>query len=34
METLKNTYVKPSQIKLTINHTADVYTQDGKLIAF
>jgi hypothetical protein len=32
METLKNTYVKPSQIKLTINHDADVYTQDGKLL--
>jgi hypothetical protein len=32
METLKNTYVKPSQIKLIINHDADVYTQDGKLL--
>jgi len=32
METFKNTYVKPSQIKLIINHDADVYTQDGKLL--
>ena len=32
METLKNTYVKPSQIKLIIDHDADVFSEDGKLL--
>ena len=32
MELLKNTYVKPSQIKLIIKHDADVYTKDNELI--
>lgn len=32
METFKNTYVKPSQIKLIIHHDTDVYSQDGKLL--
>jgi hypothetical protein len=32
MDTFKNTYVKPSQITLIINHDADVFTQDGKLL--
>jgi hypothetical protein len=32
MEKLKNTFVKPSQIKLIINHDADVYTADNKLL--
>ena len=32
METLKNTYVKRSQIKLIIDHDADVYDKNGKLL--
>ena len=32
MDELKNTYVMQSQIKLRINHDADVYSQDGKLL--
>jgi hypothetical protein len=32
MDELKNTYVKPSQINLIINHDADVYSQEGKLL--
>jgi hypothetical protein len=32
MDSLKNTYVKPNQINLIINHDADVFTQDGKLL--
>lgn len=32
MESLQNTYVKPSQIKLVIDHDADVYTEDNKLL--
>lgn len=32
METLKNTYVNPSQIKLIIDHDADVYDKNGKLL--
>jgi len=32
MDALKNTHVKASQIKLIIDHDADVYTQDGKLL--
>ena len=32
MEKLKNTYVKPSQIKLIIDHDADVYTSDNTLL--
>ena len=32
MDAFKNTYVKPSQINLIINHDADVYSQEGKLL--
>lgn len=32
METLKNTHVSPSQIKMIIDHHADVYDSDGKLL--
>jgi hypothetical protein len=32
MDSLKNTYVKQNQINLIINHDADVFTQDGKLL--
>lgn len=32
MEELKNTFVKPSQIKLIINHDCDVFTKEGNLL--
>ena len=32
MKNLLNTYVKPSQIDFIIDHDADVYTKDGKLL--
>jgi hypothetical protein len=32
MDALKNTHVKPSQIKLIITYDADVYSHDGKLL--
>ena len=32
MEKYKNTHVKPSQIDFIINHDADVYTKEGKLL--
>jgi len=32
MLTLANTYVKPSDIDIVIDHDADVYTEDGKLL--
>ena len=32
MNALANTYVKPSDIDLIIDHDADVYTEDGKLL--
>ena len=32
MESVLNTYVKPSQIDFVIDHDADVYTVDNKLL--
>jgi hypothetical protein len=32
MNTMANTYVKPSDIDMIIDHDADVYTEDGKLL--
>jgi len=32
MESILNTYVKPSQIDFIIDHDADVYTVDNKLL--
>ena len=32
MESILNTYVKPSQIDFVIDHDADVYTADNKLL--
>ena len=34
MEKLKNTYVKPSQIKLIIDDDSDVYNADGTKLLF
>ena len=32
IDKLGNTFVKPNQIDLIINHDADVYNEDGKIL--